>query len=161
MPSRKGHEKDKSGQISEESWDCETDAPEEDRRAVNEGVRGNPTLSHLAPDPGHNPCALPSSNCDSEDGHPDHPPYDHPCADPTPDLNQEGNFDKWKKEEKAADTRTDETPSWAPDGRKIVFSSQRRGRFDLYVMDWNGENVERLTQDAGQNIQPAWGPQVR
>jgi TolB protein len=57
--------------------------------------------------------------------------------------------------------KSDEGPSWSPDGRKIAFSSQRRGRFDLYVMDWNGENVRRLSQRSGQNIHADWGPQVR
>jgi TolB protein len=57
--------------------------------------------------------------------------------------------------------KSDEAPSWSPDGRQIVFSSQRRGRFDLYVTDWNGDNPRRLTGRTGQNLQPAWGPQVR
>jgi TolB protein len=57
--------------------------------------------------------------------------------------------------------KSDEAPSWSPDGRQIVFSSQRRGPFDLYVVDWNGDNPRRLTGRAGQNLQPAWGPQVR
>jgi len=29
------------------------------------------------------------------------------------------------------------------------------------VMDWNGENLMRLTERTGKNIQPDWGPQVR
>ena len=54
--------------------------------------------------------------------------------------------------------RSDESPSWAPNGKKLVFSSRRRGRSDLYSIDINGSNLRRLTQGAGENTSPAWGP---
>jgi TolB protein len=54
--------------------------------------------------------------------------------------------------------RSDEAPSWAPNARKLVFSSTRRGRADLYVIDRDGSNLRRLTRSAGNNTSPAWGP---
>ena len=50
-------------------------------------------------------------------------------------------------------------PSFSPDGNSIVFSSDRSGRFDLYVRQLaeNGGEVQ-LTRDSGGNIQPAWSP---
>jgi TolB protein len=54
--------------------------------------------------------------------------------------------------------RSDEHPTWAPDGRKLAFASTRRGRADIYQTDVNGENLRRLTEGAGDNTNPAWGP---
>ncbi len=79
-----------------------------------------------------------------------------------------GNFDLWLIDPKGVvnmpivnHRRSDESPSWSPDSRKIVFSSTRRGRADIYIVDANGENVRRLTEKAGANLQPAWGPFAR
>jgi TolB protein len=37
----------------------------------------------------------------------------------------------------------------SPNGKKIVFTSERDGDLDLYVMDRNGKNVKRLTDEIG------------
>lgn len=37
----------------------------------------------------------------------------------------------------------------SPDGKKIVFTSERDGDLELYVMDSNGKNVKRLTDEIG------------
>ena len=37
----------------------------------------------------------------------------------------------------------------SPNGKKIVFTSERDGDLDLYVMDKNGKNVKRLTNETG------------
>jgi Tol biopolymer transport system component len=29
----------------------------------------------------------------------------------------------------------DDTPSWSPDGTRIAFTSARKGKMDIYVMD--------------------------
>lgn len=53
----------------------------------------------------------------------------------------------------------DGTPSWSPDGTKIVFASDRAnacGSPDLYIMDLVYGTVDRLTRDGGWK--PAWSP---
>lgn len=37
----------------------------------------------------------------------------------------------------------------SPDGKKIIFTSERDGDLDLYSMDTNGKNVKRLTDEIG------------
>lgn len=37
----------------------------------------------------------------------------------------------------------------SPDGKKIIFTSERDGDLDLYSMDVNGKNVKRLTDEIG------------
>src|SRR3954447_16739601 len=39
--------------------------------------------------------------------------------------------------------------SYSPDGRQIVFCSQRDGNLELYVMDADGKNVRKLTNAPG------------
>ena len=56
--------------------------------------------------------------------------------------------------------RSDEHPTWAPDSRKLAFSSTRRGRADIYVIDVNGSNLRRVT-NGGDNTNPDWGPYRR
>lgn len=37
----------------------------------------------------------------------------------------------------------------SPDGKKVIFTSERDGDLDLYSMDTNGKNVKRLTTELG------------
>jgi Tol biopolymer transport system component len=39
----------------------------------------------------------------------------------------------------------DEIPSWFPDGRRIVFGSDRTGRLELWVMNADGSGLRQLT----------------
>jgi TolB protein len=57
--------------------------------------------------------------------------------------------------------RSDEGPSWSPDGRMLVFSSARRGSYDLYRVDVSGKNLRRITRGAGDDKSPSWGPYPR
>lgn len=51
----------------------------------------------------------------------------------------------------------DSQPAWSPDGTKIAFSSSRDGNNQIYVMDENGNNPNRLTTDY-ENNSPIWLP---
>ena len=53
----------------------------------------------------------------------------------------------------------DFSASFSPDGQNIAYSSDRTGRFEVYLrpVDGGGSEVQ-ITNDSGQNIQPAWSP---
>lgn len=49
--------------------------------------------------------------------------------------------------------------SWSPDGNKIVFSnSSIDGNWEIYVMNNDGTNVTRLTNNLSFDDEPAWSP---
>lgn len=49
-------------------------------------------------------------------------------------------------------------PSWAPDGRWLVFESGWRSEHDLYRVDRDGGGLRRLTDNPEGNFQPAVSP---
>ena len=51
-----------------------------------------------------------------------------------------------------------EDPSWSPDGRFIAFTSTRRGRRELFVMDADGSAPHPLTELKGRTATPSWSP---
>ena len=52
----------------------------------------------------------------------------------------------------------DTSPSYSPDGRFIVFNSDRGGSQQLYVMDANGGNIQRISYGQGNYATPVWSP---
>jgi hypothetical protein len=51
------------------------------------------------------------------------------------------------------------SPSWSPDGKKIVISSvDKSGSNDLYVWDTETETLTRLTNDIYDERDPSWSP---
>jgi uncharacterized protein YjdB len=46
----------------------------------------------------------------------------------------------------------------SPDRIRVVFSSNRSGSFDLYLMDPDGRRLRRLTSGPGNEGEPAWTP---
>jgi Tol biopolymer transport system component len=52
-------------------------------------------------------------------------------------------------------------PSFAPDGRRVVFSAQVGGLTDLFVYDLEARRLRRLTNDAYADLQPSWSPDGR
>ena len=49
------------------------------------------------------------------------------------------------------------TPTWSPDGRRLVFVA-RVARSDLYVVDADGGNQRALTSGPGNSLSPRWSP---
>ncbi len=52
----------------------------------------------------------------------------------------------------------DTSPSYSPDGKRIVFNSNRGGSQQLYVMDADGGHVERISFGSGRYATPVWSP---
>ena len=50
----------------------------------------------------------------------------------------------------------DDSPSWAPDGRHLVFSSTRGGQSHIYMIHFDGTGLERLTKGGIHYSSPAW-----
>ncbi|HEY3230763.1 MAG TPA: hypothetical protein VGJ87_16180 [Roseiflexaceae bacterium] len=56
------------------------------------------------------------------------------------------------------DPAPDRSPSWSPDGTRIVFASRRDDNWDLYLMRADGSGLQRLTEDPAYDGEPAWSP---
>jgi Tol biopolymer transport system component len=53
----------------------------------------------------------------------------------------------------------DRSPAWSPDGSRIAFVSDRAGGFpELFVMDADGTNVRRITENSFVDGNPTWSP---
>ena len=64
------------------------------------------------------------------------------------------------------DRNNDRSPSWSPESKRIVFASERDGHFEgevgitseIYVMDADGGNQQRLTENRQNDWYPVWSP---
>jgi Tol biopolymer transport system component len=50
------------------------------------------------------------------------------------------------------------TGGWSPDGRRIVFHSNRGGNRDIYVMNADGSGQRNLTSNPAADLFAAWSP---
>jgi len=48
--------------------------------------------------------------------------------------------------------------TWSPDGRFIAYSSDRVGKFDIWVQQVSGGDPVQITKGAGHHWQPDWSP---
>jgi TolB protein len=56
------------------------------------------------------------------------------------------------------DTVDDESPSFAPNGRLIVFATRAQGRDVLMTTTLDGKIKTRLLSSGADMREPAWGP---
>jgi Tol biopolymer transport system component len=49
-------------------------------------------------------------------------------------------------------------PALSPDGKHIVFTSNRSGTYQIYTCNTEGENIKQLTHSSGSNATPVWSP---
>jgi Tol biopolymer transport system component len=52
----------------------------------------------------------------------------------------------------------DSAPAWSPDGGQIAFESDHDGDMEIYVMNTDGSDVRRLTDNAIHDEGPVWSP---
>jgi Tol biopolymer transport system component len=52
-------------------------------------------------------------------------------------------------------------PAISPDGRRMLFDSDRSGGGDIYVMDANGSDVRRLTTHPAMEMAAMWWDEGR
>ena len=50
------------------------------------------------------------------------------------------------------------TPSWSPDGKQLVFTGYDGGISDLYTINRDGTDLQRLTSDKYGDLHPVWSP---
>lgn len=55
----------------------------------------------------------------------------------------------------------DFSPIWSPDGKRLLFASNRDGDDELFVMDASGRNVRQLTRNRFMDLTPQWSPDGR
>jgi len=53
---------------------------------------------------------------------------------------------------------TDASPSYSPDGKKMVFQSQRTGNFEIFVMNADGTGQKNLTKNPARELDPSYSP---
>ncbi len=51
--------------------------------------------------------------------------------------------------------------TWSPDGQFIAYSSNRGGKFDIWVQQISGGNPIQVTKGEGQDWEPDWSPDGR
>ena len=76
---------------------------------------------------------------------------------------QNGNFQIWtidlrdRTPKQLTSEGENEDPSWAPDGRHLVFSSTRSGDKQLWILDCESGRARQLTHNKGARL-AAWSP---
>jgi TolB protein len=58
------------------------------------------------------------------------------------------------------DGGVDESPSFAPNGRMILYASEVKGRGILAAVSSDGRVKQRFTETNGDVREPAWGPLI-
>lgn len=56
------------------------------------------------------------------------------------------------------DPDEDSDPAWSPDGKKLAWSSNRDGAYNIYVADADGSGIGKLTVSDGADRSPRWSP---
>lgn len=62
------------------------------------------------------------------------------------------------QELRLTDTQADDSPSFAPNSKYILYDTQIGGRGSLGVVSVDGRSKQRLTTQAGDVQNPTWGP---
>ncbi len=66
--------------------------------------------------------------------------------------------DRGRTVTKLTDSNTDSAPFWSPDGKWLLFTSERDGNKEIYIMDAQGGSVTNLSNLGSSDFDPAWQP---
>jgi len=55
-------------------------------------------------------------------------------------------------------TWNNEYPRFSPDGKRIAFTANPKGNYDIFVMDKDGKNITAVTNSPDDETEPAWFP---
>ncbi len=80
--------------------------------------------------------------------------FEKQIADETPVP----EFSLLAERELTSGNRDDLAPSFAPDGKSIVFASNRSGSWDIWNMELNGEHLRQITKGDGDEFAPVYSP---
>ncbi len=53
------------------------------------------------------------------------------------------------------------SPVWSPDGQRLAFADRTENSVELFLIDLNGANRQRLTHNAADDLAPSWSPDGR
>ncbi|MBI4607561.1 MAG: Tol-Pal system beta propeller repeat protein TolB [Candidatus Rokubacteria bacterium] len=82
-------------------------------------------------------------------------------------TSRQGNHDVWAINVDGSNPRrltagpgSNESASWAPNGRHLVFQSNRLGGWRLFTMLADGSEQQPLTRGPGESTSPSWSPRL-
>jgi len=59
------------------------------------------------------------------------------------------------------DSDDDTAPALSPDGQRVAFMSRQDGNWEIYVVNIDGSEIQRLTDNAAEDGLPTWSPDGR
>jgi len=82
-------------------------------------------------------------------------------------TSRQGNFDLWAISPDGSNLRrltagpgNNESASWAPNGRHLVFQSNRPGSYQLFTMLADGSEQQPLPRTSGEATSASWSPRL-
>lgn len=90
-----------------------------------------------------------------------------PKGDTIAFTSRQGNFDIWAVSPDGSNLRrltagpgNNEGASWAPNGRHLVFQSNRSGGYQLFTMLGDGSEQQPIPRTPGESTSAAWSPRL-
>ncbi len=90
-----------------------------------------------------------------------------PKGDAIAFTSRQGNHDIWAVNPDGSNLRrltagpgSNESASWAPNGRHLLFQSNRLGSFQLFTMLVDGSEQQQLSKGPGESTSGAWSPRL-